>query len=103
MIGIYSVYALHGKRPVSNFIVFAICKSKPTGFIAVCNGKIWLASSSYKAYTLFYNNKGQQMRDVGDSRMVMMNRRHKAACRIAIRPVAKGLGLTAHAALEQLP
>ncbi|AUW47734.1 hypothetical protein CUJ84_pRLN4000022 (plasmid) [Rhizobium leguminosarum] len=43
------------------------------------------------------------MRDVGDSRIVMMNRRRKGPRRIAIRPVAKGLGLAAYAALEQLP
>lgn len=43
------------------------------------------------------------MRDVGDSRIVMRNRRHKGAFRVTIRAVAKGSGLNAYAALEQLP
>ena len=43
------------------------------------------------------------MRDVGDSRIVMRSKHHKGASLIAIRPVAKGFGRTADAALEQLP
>jgi hypothetical protein len=65
--------------------------------------KFGLPAYHMKRIRFLYNNKGQQMRDVGDSRIVMMNGHLKGACRIAIRPVAKGLGLTAIAGLEQLP
>ncbi|WP_155257576.1 hypothetical protein [Rhizobium leguminosarum] len=73
------------------------------GFSPFATAKFGLQAYHMKRIHFLYNNKGQQMRDVGDSRIVMMNRRRKGARRIAIRLVAKGLGLAAYAALEQLP
>jgi hypothetical protein len=73
------------------------------GFSPFATVKFGLPAYHMKRIRFLYKNKGQQMRDVGDSRIVMRNRHHKGASLIAIRQGAKGFGRTADAAPEQLP